>query len=399
MSGKKYNILFIDDEPNNLVVFKNSFFRYYNIITADSGEKGLKFLEENEIHLVITDQKMPGMTGVQFLEKVVELYPSTLRMIITAYSDIEVIIQAINKCGIYQYILKPWDSRDLKNTIDNALQAYQLAKDNDDLVAKLKRSNETLELKVQERTEELKLKNNELEEINKIKDKMFTIISHDMKDPMVSLAVLLEVLSNAGKSFSTDKVEDYLLKVQSYVRNVLDLLNNLLEWSRSRVEGSNPVLEQININKLICENMEIFQVPANLKQIRLEPYKNREELFVMGDEQMLNLVLRNLLSNAIKFSSEDGRVGVEVCEEEESIRVKVMDTGVGIPDHIREKLFINGYSHTERGTAQEKGVGLGLSLCKEFMELQDGSLQVKSKVGEGTEISFSIPKVTNEILK
>ena len=391
MSAKKYNILFIDDEPNNLVVFKNSFFRYYNIITADSGEKGLKILEENEIHLVITDQKMPGMTGVQFLEKVVEKYPSILRMIITAYSDIEVIIQAINKCGIYQYILKPWDSRDLKNNIDNALKSYQLAKDNDELVHQLKRSNETLEQKVLDRTEELNKKNIQLEETNQIKDKMFTIISHDLKDPMVSLAVLLEVLSTANQNLNKDKIEDYLLKVQSYVRDVLDLLNNLLEWSRSRVEGNHPDVEEININRLIKRNLDMFQIPANLKKVELLPFVNEEELFVKGDEHMLNLILRNLLSNAIKFSSEDSRVSVNVYPDKEYVKVSIKDTGIGISEEVRNKLFKNGYSKSQRGTAQEKGAGLGLNLCKEFVEKQKGELTVDSIEGEGSEISFTIP--------
>ena len=391
MSGKKYNILFIDDEPNNLVVFKNSFFRYYNIITADSGEKGLRILEENDIHLVITDQKMPGMTGVQFLEKVVEKYPSILRMIITAYSDIEVIIQAINKCGIYQYVLKPWDSRDLKNNIDNALKSYQLAQDNENLVNQLKASNENLEQKVLERTEELNSKNLQLEEINSIKNKMFTIISHDMRDPMVSLAVLLEVLSTANQNLNKDKIEDYLLKVQSYVRDVLDLLNNLLQWSRTRVEGNDPEVEEININELIKRNIEMFRIPANLKHIDLLPYVNDDELFVMGDEQMLNLILRNLLSNAIKFSDENSRVSVNVYPNKENVKITIKDTGIGISNETMEKLFHNGYSVSKRGTAQEKGAGLGLNLCKEFVEKQNGRLIVDSKEGKGSEISFTIP--------
>jgi len=391
MSAKKYNILFIDDEPNNLIVFKNSFFRYYNIITAESGEKGLKILEDNDIHLVITDQKMPGMTGVQFLEKVVERYPSILRMIITAYSDIEVIIQAINKCGIYQYVLKPWDSRDLKNNIDNALKSYQLIKDNEELVGQLRASNETLEQKVLDRTQELNQKNLQLEEINSIKDKMFTIISHDMRDPMVSLAVLLEVLSTANQNLSEDKIEDYLLKVQSYVRDVLDLLNNLLQWSKSRVEGNYPDLEEVNINLIIKHNLDMFKIPANIKKIDLLPFVHEEELFVKGDEQMLNLILRNLLSNAIKFSSENSRVSINVYPEKEFIKVSVKDTGIGISEEVQQKLFKNGYSKSQRGTAQEKGAGLGLNLCKEFIEKQNGVLFVDSKEGNGSEISFTIP--------
>jgi len=389
MKAQKYNILYIDDEPNNLVVFKNSFFRYYNILTAESGEKGLCLLEENEIHMVITDQKMPGMTGVQFLEKVVEKYPNILRMIITAYSDIEVIIQAINKCGIYQYVMKPWDSHELKINIDNALKNYQLTHDNEMLLKQLRVSNETLEVKVLERTEELKGKNLELEEINSIKDKMFT--SHDMRDPMVSLAVLLEVLSKANQNLTEEKIEDYLLKVQSYVRDSLDLLNNLLQWSKARVEERDPELEEINIHEVIKRNIEMFRIPANLKKIELLPYANTEELFVIGDEQMLNLILRNLLSNAIKFSSANCKVSIKVLPEKDHVKVSVKDTGIGISEEIKTTLFENGYSRSRRGTAQEKGAGLGLNLCKEFIEKLNGLLSVESKEGIGSEITFTVP--------
>ena len=141
MKKARKNILYIDDEENNIIVFKNAFFRHYNIYTALSGEEGLDILNNETIHLLITDQKMPGMTGVDVLEKAVQSHPDTIRMILTAYSDIEVIIKAVNTCGIYQYLLKPWDSRELKIIIDNALERHRLEQQNKQLVADLQAAN------------------------------------------------------------------------------------------------------------------------------------------------------------------------------------------------------------------------------------------------------------------
>ena len=158
MNDKRYHILYVDDEVNNLVVFKNAFFRDYEVHTALSAAEGLKIVDQYMIHLIVTDQKMPGMTGVEFLEKVVETHPETMRLILTAYSDIDFIMRAINKCGIYRYILKPWDTRELKIIIDKALQNYQLVQDKKHLLENLEKANRELEDKVQARTNELKSK-------------------------------------------------------------------------------------------------------------------------------------------------------------------------------------------------------------------------------------------------
>lgn len=125
MTDNKFNILYVDDEEFNLTSFKAIFRRDYNVFTATSGKLGLEILKQNEIHLIITDQRMPDMTGVEFLESVAEDYMFVRRIIITGFSDIEAIIRAINKGNIYRYITKPWDVNDLKITIQNALNAYK----------------------------------------------------------------------------------------------------------------------------------------------------------------------------------------------------------------------------------------------------------------------------------
>jgi serine phosphatase RsbU (regulator of sigma subunit) len=150
-----YSILYIDDEENNLVSFKSTFRRDYHIHVASSGKAGLEIMEKHNIQLVITDQRMPDMTGIEFLEKIVPLYPDCMRMIMTGFSDMDAIIQAINKGNIYRYVSKPWNREELKITIDSALEVYNLKSQNKHLIEDLKEANQNLERKVMERTRQI----------------------------------------------------------------------------------------------------------------------------------------------------------------------------------------------------------------------------------------------------
>lgn len=150
MAEKKYSILYVDDEEQNLISFKAAFRREYNIYIALSGEEGLKILHDNKIDLIITDQRMPNMTGIQFLEKVIPQYPDTVRMILTGFSDVEAIIGAINTGRVYRYITKPWDETELHMTIENACQLAELQSKNKELILDLKQ-------KVEEQEKTLKL--------------------------------------------------------------------------------------------------------------------------------------------------------------------------------------------------------------------------------------------------
>ncbi len=141
----KLTLLYVDDEVNNLKSFKAAFRRDFKIFTAESGAEGRKILEQQNISIVLTDQRMPFMTGVEFLESIVPDYPETIRILITGFSDIQAVIDAINKGRIYHYVQKPWDETYLKNIISNAFETHQLRKENKFMMDQLKLSNEQLE--------------------------------------------------------------------------------------------------------------------------------------------------------------------------------------------------------------------------------------------------------------
>ena len=145
MPEKKIKILYVDDELHNLNAFKALFRREYDILTAESGEEGLRILGEHAVDIILTDQRMPSMTGIEFLEKVLQLYPDPIRILVTGYSDINAVIDAINKGQVFKYISKPWKEEELKMHIDNAYEVFRLRKENRELTEQLKKANEQLE--------------------------------------------------------------------------------------------------------------------------------------------------------------------------------------------------------------------------------------------------------------
>lgn len=155
-------ILYVDDEEDNLTVFNSAFRRDYEVHLATSGAEGLEILKKHEIQVIITDQRMPEMTGIQFLEKIIPDYPDCIRMILTGFSDIEAIIQAINTGRVYRYITKPWSKEELKINIDKALETFHLREQNRKLIEDLKEANQTLEQKVVERTQKIEAQNKEI---------------------------------------------------------------------------------------------------------------------------------------------------------------------------------------------------------------------------------------------
>jgi DNA-binding NtrC family response regulator len=151
MGTKEISILYVDDEINNLVAFKANFRRDYKIFTTENADEAMNFLRENKIQIVITDQRMPGKTGVEFLEEVIKEFPDPIRILLTGYSDIEVVIDSINKGQVFRYITKPFNDLELKMTIENAMEVFTLREENKELIEKLSIANEQLEFMLRQK--------------------------------------------------------------------------------------------------------------------------------------------------------------------------------------------------------------------------------------------------------
>ena len=238
----------------------------------------------------------------------------------------------------------------------------------------------------------LEKQRDELKRLNLTKDKMFLIIGHDLRGPVGSLISLIEVLL-AEEEISSNKslVNTFNIFMKS-VQSINDLLENLLFWARSQRGDVTYVPEKLNMNLIIEKNLLVFKGVADSKEISLNTSLT-EEFNVYADKNMLTLVVRNLLSNAIKYTSKGGNVDINITRDNGTIKFSISDSGVGFDQEIAEKIFKNDSFYTTIGTNNEKGSGLGLILCKEFVLKMGGKIWAESTPGKGSTFFFTIPEL------
>ncbi|MDP2890385.1 MAG: PAS domain-containing sensor histidine kinase [Bacteroidota bacterium] len=229
----------------------------------------------------------------------------------------------------------------------------------------------------------------ELQELNASKDKFFSIIAHDLKTPFNSILGFSEILKDEARNLDIETIEQYAGIINSTSKNTFRLLENLLDWAR--IQQSQILFRPVPVilKKLVGEVVEMLIENANSKLITIIN-TIPENLIIQADEDMLKTIFRNLVSNALKFTSANGKVEIEAVSTIHSIEISVKDTGTGIKQEDIGKIFRIGAGFSKRGTGNEKGTGLGLMLCKEFVEKHGGKIWVKSEEGKGSIFTFSI---------
>ena len=239
-----------------------------------------------------------------------------------------------------------------------------------------------------EHQEEIKKRSVELEQLNQVKDKFVSIISHDLRSPMNALAGTLDLLEQ--KYISQEEFTELSKSLRIQFDHTRTLINNLLNWTLLQMDNLKIQPEKTSIHKMVEES---FAALRNLypKNLRLENNVD-EKITALADPNILNLVLRNLILNAIKFTQNGGRVEVYATETNQEITVSVSDNGIGINPEVKGKLFNKTSTFTTRGTSNEKGTGIGLILCKEFLEKNGGKIWLESEEGKGSTFFFTIPK-------
>ncbi len=231
----------------------------------------------------------------------------------------------------------------------------------------------------------------QLEELNTLKNRMFSIISHDLKNPIYSLRNLFRNVKQYD--LPGEEIKVLVPDILNDLNYTTNLMENLLQWAKSQMEGSSINPQKIDVSTMITETQNLLRLQAESKAIFLNT-KTAPDTFIYADRDMITLVLRNLLSNAIKFTPKDGEIQVGACKKEGMIEMYVKDSGIGISKENIGKLFGNNY-YTTNGTANESGTGLGLMLCKEFLTKNGGNIYVESEEGKGSKFIFNIPTSTN----
>ncbi len=240
--------------------------------------------------------------------------------------------------------------------------------------------------------EALKKSEIKLRELNATKDKFFSIVAHDLKSPFNAILGFSKMLKEEARYLDVESIVKYADSIHSSARQTFRLLENLLEWSRMN-QGSIPFEpKSLLINYLIKNEIESLKFSADQKNIALVN-STATEIIIHADEEMITTVIRNLISNAIKFTPKNGSVYIEALRHEDVVEISVSDTGVGMNEETISKLFKIETNFTSRGTENEKGTGLGLLLCKEFVDRHGGVILVESEEGKGSTFKFSIPIV------
>lgn len=230
-----------------------------------------------------------------------------------------------------------------------------------------------------------------LSESNRTKDVFFSIIAHDLRNPLGSFKQITELLYSEFDSYSNEEKKDTIFEIQKAASRVYSLLEQLLDWARTQT-GNMPFRpKEINLRTIVSSISEQMLVPIQKKGIQLLIEIPEKFSFIYADSEMIQAVLRNLISNSIKFTRENGLIKISASEEEDGVRIECMDNGVGMDSADLEKLFRLDAQLTSIGLEGEKGTGLGLILCHELIKLHGGEIWAKSEKGKGTTISFRLP--------
>jgi signal transduction histidine kinase len=395
---KKYTILYVDDEESNLRIFKNTFRHDYNIVTATSGKEGLEVLDNESIDLILTDQRMPGMSGIDFLKRAIDKYPDLNRILVTAYTDYDILREAVNELKIFQYVEKPWDEGDVKATINNALEIHRLKLENQQLTTSLISNNDELRRMNEELNEEIdKHKQTQLELIrekeyaencNLLKTAFLANMSHEIRTPMNSIMGFLDLIDN--NNLPNDTKREYMMIVQKSCIQLLHIIDDIIEISKIETSNVEIKKEVFIVNELlnrIVSNMAPLAKSIDFELTGLSKIHNIE---ICSDAAKLEKVLVSILGNAFKFTPH-GKVEFGVVAHSHETLFFVKDSGIGISKENHEIVF-QRFSQVENAlTRKFGGNGLGLAIAKAYVEKMGGKIWVESELDKGATFFFTIP--------
>lgn len=355
---KKINVLYIDDENNNLNSFKAALRRDFKVHTALDAEEGLKIAKTREFEVVIADQRMPGITGVEFFERLVKINPDPIRILLTGYSDISSVIDAINRGEVYRFIDKPWNLEQIKNAVINAAEIYYARK-------------------------ELKEKNERLEKLHSEMNQFVYSLSHELRGPLMSISGISKL---AKMEVTEPGIVEYFEMIDSATLKLDDFIYKMLDFYRStKIENK---IVSIDFKGIFDQLMKDYQLKWDLSEIELSFDISQEEPFY-SDESKIRVILNNLFSNAYKFQKENGNRWIHICIKvsRNKAYLELADNGIGIEEKHQSDVF----NLFHRATQRNVGSGLGLYMVKESVEQLKGNVVLKSDVGKGTSVQVHLP--------
>lgn len=358
--SEKIKILYIDDELNNLVGFKASFRLDYNILVAVNTSEAIEILTKHpDIRIVFCDQRMPDKTGVEFFEEIRSWFPHPIRILITGYTDVEAVIDAINRGHIFRYVKKPWTDSDIISAIEEAHKFYM--------------ANSLLSIK----NEELQKAYNEL-------DKFAYSVSHDIRGPLSGVMGAIKVVRHLD---DVSEIKEMLALMENSVKKLDTFILSMHDYYT--VQRGELRIKEIDIEQIVSDLTDIHQGNITANNVQFSTNIDQQEPF-WCDEITLKIVLNNLLSNAIKYQkqeSNDRQIELNIGVAKGLATIYVKDNGIGIPENYLNEIFGLFF----RASTQDAGSGFGLYNVKDALIKLNGGIKVSSVLGDGAVFKVTIP--------
>lgn len=358
------SIIVIDDDDAVLLSVNKILSKAgFHVETFKDGVSGLEGVTELKPDLVVVDLKMPGLSGMEVINRVSEMDPYIIIVVITGYATIDTAVEAI-KSGAYDFLPKPFSPDELRVIVNRGLEHRQLLQES-----------HRLEI-----------------ERELLKRQFVTLVSHQLKTPLVAIHQYLDTLKQLGDTPDTaSKRQDWLERCLQRTDEVLAIIKDWLTLSKVESGSLTGEILRVDLKPIILNTMEANADMAAEQGITLEAELPADEYPVKGDRNCLAVLFDNLMVNAIKYNKPEGRVSVSVKAQDHQIVVAVADTGIGIPEKYRQALFDEFFRVKGQSSDQTTGTGLGLAICKRITTEMGGTIEVESELDVGSTFRVSLP--------
>jgi signal transduction histidine kinase len=381
MAAKKHTLLVVDDEPDIVRSVQDLLRREWRVLGTTTAAAGLEILKTEEVHVVMSDQRMPGMTGVEFLSEVRGDHPDAIRLLFTGYADIHAVIDAINQGNVYRYITKPWEPDELQAILRQAAERFDMLVDRKRLQA------------------ELEVKNAELERVSAMKTAFIQVVSHELRTPVAILTGLSKLgLVNADLPGPTREVLVRLDKASQRLRGLVDQIIAMMS-----AEKYDETLhrEPIDVPALLAEAVEDVRPFLELRKQAFTEHWPADLGTAPLDRAQIRDCLNHLLLNAIKFTPDGGAIELAARRlPDGGLEMSVTDHGDGMTPEVTAHLFepfFTGFDVSKHSTGKfeygRKGLGLGLSVVKAFVTMHGGTVTAATEPGRGSTFTITLPPV------
>jgi two-component system, sensor histidine kinase and response regulator len=364
-----YKILIVDDVMSNVLLLRILLTKeQFQVCTASNGHQCIEQAKIEKPDLILLDVMMPDISGFE-TATILKRDPKTKDIpiiFLTALNSPADLVKGF-QVGASDFLPKPFNKEELVIRVMHQISLVAAKR----LIEK---------------------QNEELKRTIEGRDKMYSVIAHDLRSPMGSVKMVLNMLSMmVSPDTLGPELSSLLIQANQQTEEVFSLLDNLLKWTKTQTGRLNVVFQDFNTDEVILGVIEIFNMVAEMKHIKIKHLETSENLKIHADIDMIKTIIRNFMSNAIKFSEKDSSIEIYVAREGDFAKISVQDHGRGISDENQNKLFKVESNYTTYGTANEEGSGLGLLLCKDFAIKNGGDLLLESKEGEGSIFSLLVP--------